>query len=380
MAIHINQLQKPPKKQKKSEAKTSDTFDFLNQDIKLFKPSLSDTFKEYMYDQLHVLISAGMDLKSSLQLLSIEAEKNFEKIILTKMLEELISGKSFSQCLASYSYFNQYEIQSIKIGEETGRLAYILKELAVYYSNKIKQRRQVISALTYPSVVFFVAISAVAFLLFFMVPMFEDVFKKFNRGLPFITRIILDVSHALQSYFYIIVFVFVFILTFLASQKNKIWFRSFFSKVVLATPILGEIVQKIYLVRFCKSMSLMISSKIPLVEAIRLSQKIIDFYPLQIAIEPMSDKLIKGEALHTALAEYKIFPNKLVIMIKVGEQVNRLDVFFEQIAKQYQEETDHKISTLSSLLEPALIVFLGVIVGIVLVAMYLPMFELSSVF
>ena len=127
-------------------------------------------------------------------------------------------------------------------------------------------------------------------------------------------------------------------------------------------------------------MSLMISSKIPLVEAIRLSQKIIEFYPLEIAIEPISDKLIKGEALHTALSEFKIFPNKLVIMIKVGEQVNRLEVFFEQIAKQYQEETDHKVSTLSSLLEPVLIVFLGVIVGIVLVAMYLPMFELSSVF
>jgi len=380
MAIPINQIKKPGKKIKQSETNASDTFDFLNTDIKLFKPGLSDTFKEYMYDQLHVLISAGMDLKSSLQLLSIEAEKQFEKNILVKMLEELISGKSFSQCLSSYSYFNQYEIQSIKIGEETGRLAFIFKELALYYANKIKQRRQVISALTYPAVVFTVAISAVAFLLFFMVPMFEDVFRKFNRDLPFITRIILDISHSLQKYFYFIVLSIIAIVIVLTSQKKKIWFRAFFSKVVLATPILGEIVRKIYLVRFCRSMSLMISSKIPLVEAIRLSQKIIEFYPLEIAIEPISDKLIRGEALHTALSEFKIFPNKLVIMIKVGEQVNRLEVFFEQIAKQYQEETDHKVSTLSSLLEPVLIVFLGVIVGIVLVAMYLPMFELSSVF
>lgn len=379
MGIDINKIKKPEKKLTKSASTSSATFD-LNTDIKLFKPSLNDTFKEYMYDQLHVLISAGMDLKSSLQLLSLEAEKQFEKNILKQMLEELILGKSFSQCLMSYSYFNQYEIQSIRIGEETGRLAFIFKELASYYSNKIKQKRQVISALTYPSVVFFVAISAVAFLLFFMVPMFEDVFRKFNRDLPFITRIILDISHTLQTYFYFIVLIIVAVGVVLTTQKNKIWFRKFFSKIVLITPVLGEIVRKIYLVRFCRSMSLMISSKIPLVEAIRLSQKIIEFYPLETAIEPISDKLIRGEALHTALSEYKIFPNKLVIMIKVGEQVNRLDVFFEQIAKQYQDETDHKVSTLSSLLEPVLIVFLGVIVGIVLVAMYLPMFELSSVF
>jgi type IV pilus assembly protein PilC len=345
-----------------------------------FKFKVSDGFKEYLFNQLSVLLSSGIDLKSSIQLLLEESTKTNEKKILEELNDLLIQGKSLSQSMAINNSFSIYEIQSIAIGEETGKILNVLNELKNYYSSKIKQRRQLISALTYPIIVLSVALGAISFLLFYMVPMFQDVFNKFNKDLPSITQWVIHTSNFLKSYS---LYFLASIILFLILHKrliNNTKYKSMYYSILLRFPLIGDFIHKIYLIRWCKAISLMLYSKIPLVEAIQLSKGIVDFYPIQSTLQDIVDGLLRGEPLFKELAKHKIFPSKMILMIKIAEQVNKLDTFFDQLGKQYQEEVEHKTSILSSMLEPFIILFLGAIVSFVLIAMYLPMFELGSLF
>lgn len=348
--------------------------------IEFGQKKINDRFKEYVYNQLYILVSSGVDLKSALHLLESDAEKKQEKVILNTLYGKLINGKSFSEALSELKEFTAYEFHSIKIGEETGKLLLVLKDLSLFYSKKIKQRRQIVSSLTYPGIVFSVAMSAIFFLMFYMVPMFSDIFKRFGGDLPYITKVVISISEFIKSYFLLFIFAVVTFVVFVSINKHKLWFRKISSKVLLRTPVVGDLTTKIFISRFSQSMALLISSKVSIDTSISLVKNMIGFYPIESTLDAIKKDLVSGVSLHNAMSKHSIFPKKLVLMIKVGEQVNKLDVFFDKIANQYSEEIDYKVSIMSNLMEPFLIVFLGVIVGIVLVAMYLPMFELGNLF
>ncbi len=354
--------------------------DFLNRDISFTGNSLSDKKKEAFYHELGILFSAGVDIKSSMELIEEEQVKAKEKALFCTIREQIISGGSLSQALLSTGKFSQYEYHSIQIGEETGKLSLVLKELARFYQNKIKQQRQIVSALSYPVLVLSTSLGAIFFMINYIVPMFADIFKRFGGDLPWITAFILSISQAISSYFYLFLLILASCAVVFYTQREKDWFRRLVSMAILKIPFIGEMVRKIYLARFCHSMTLLIGSKIPLVRALSLVKQMIGFYPLEESISQIEHDILHGGALHQSMAHFPIYHKRMVSLVKVGEEVNQLEMFFDKIGKQYTEDVEHQTSVISSLMEPLMIIFLGLIVGVILIAMYLPLFKLSSTF
>jgi type IV pilus assembly protein PilC len=377
MGIDISKLAAP---ETAGEKPSSGLFAFLQKDIKPGRNSWNDKKKEHFYSGLHVLLTAGIDIRTALELLEQESEKKDEKQIAGQILTAIVDGQTLPEAMDATGKFSAYEFYSLRIGEETGRMEETLKDLAGYYAKKIKQQRKVRGALSYPIVVITVAFGAVFFMMRFVVPMFAGMLRRFHTELPGITKLIIRLSEVIGKYGpWIFLLLLVFFL-FIRSQRKNLWFRKISSALILKTPYIGKIVQKVYLERFCHAMHLLLASKTPLVSALELAQKMIGFYPLEISLDTIQKKITQGSSLHESLSEYPVYSKRMISLVRVAEEVNQLDVIFGRLSKQYSDEIEHETSVLGSVIEPLMIVFLGVMVAVILVAMYLPMFKLSSSF
>ncbi len=384
MAIDLKQIKKSKKKLKglkvplDSDSKTNIIIDLLNKDIKLFGTKLKDKKKERFYSELGILLSSGLDIKSALDIIVDEQTKEADKKLFKEICNYVLEGGNLSEALKESEKFSNYEYFSIKIGEESGRIKNVLEDLAVFYSKKIKQNRQLVNAFSYPILVLITAFAAVFFMMNYMVPMFVDVFSRFGGELPAITRMIVKISDFFANYSGLMFLILVIIVVFLFIIRNKTIYRRIASSILLKTPLLGDIIKKIYLERFCQSMALLTGSKTPMLKSIQLVNKMISFYPFEKALTIIENDILYGKLLNESMQQFPIFDKRLVSLVKVAEEVNQLDLIFEKLDKQYAEELDYKISMISSLLEPILIIFVGLLVGIILIAMYLPMFQLST--
>lgn len=378
MGIDIKTLKRNTGQQNKR--KSGSEFDFLKELHKdySFNLGLSDKKKHRFYSEMHLLISAGIDFRMALEL-TIEGESNAKsRLLLQNVLDNIIKGATFSESLKKVGMFSDYEFFSIKIGEESGSIKQVLSELALFYEGKIELKRKLISTFSYPIIVLFTALAAVLFMLNFIVPVFEDAFKRFGGELPFLTRSILSLSKLVQDYGLIAIGTLTLIALILFSQKKKIWFRERSSTVLLRIPIIGNLAQKTYLTRFCQSMSLLAAVNNPLVNSIALVRKMVQFYPLEKALLKVEEDILRGSMFYEALSKHSIFPKRMISLIKVAEEVNKLSAVFHQIQKQYANETENSSKTIGSLMEPFLIIFIGLFVGAILIAMYLPLFEIGS--
>lgn len=364
-----------------NQAKTFDLVALLQKDISFGSKQLSDRKKEEFYLEFSMLLLSGVDLKTAFDLVLVDQKHKKDGKLFQEIKADILQGDALSQALRKQKEkFSDYEYYSIQIGEETGQLGEVLKELALFYKNKIAQRRKIISALTYPIIVLCTSLGAVFFMLKFVVPMFADVFTRFGGELPWITAFILDVANFIDRSFWSGIFLIVSIIVAIYSNRNKDWWRRWSSSMLLRIPVAGEIIQKIHLARFANTMRLLVSTNTPLLQAIQLVRQMSNFYPVQQSLLRTEDLIMHGESLHNSLAKFSFYPSKIVQLIKVGEEVNRLEYFFDQIATQLTEEVEYKTSTISTVLEPLIIIFLGVVVGVILIAMYLPMFQMSNSF
>jgi type IV pilus assembly protein PilC len=352
----------------------------LNRDISFGSKELSDKKKEALYLELGSLLLAGINLKSSMELIISDIKNQKDKDLFNAIQTAVLNGGTFSNALQQTRRFSLYEVYSLQIGEETGKLIEILQDLAIFYQNKIKQRRKIISSLSYPCVVLSTSLGAIFFMLKFVVPMFGDVFRRFGGHLPWITEKIINVSNAMEDSIPKIMIFLVLAAVFIIVVRKSEQYRKFISKLVLRIPVAGNLVQKIYLARFCNSMRLLINAKLPLLRAIALIRQMISYYPIESSLQKVENDIMNGQSLHQSLQQFKIYPSKMVQLVKVGEETNHLDYFFGKISDQYIEEVEYKTSTLSSMMEPLIIIFLGLIVGIILIAMYLPLFQMSNSF
>jgi len=374
------QLKKPAKPVNEAGTATRQLVTLLNTDISFSKGGLNDKKKEYLYLELSSMLEAGVNLKDSFELVTADQQKEKDKVLYQTILKSVLSGATFSDALQQTGKFSLYEVYSLKIGEETGKLIDVLKDLAKYYQNKIKQRRKIVSALTYPCVVMCTSLAAVFFMLKFVVPMFGDVFKRFGGHLPWITEKIINISQALSSYFWVFVVLVVALTLFVIAVRQTEQFKKTMAAVVLKIPVAGNLVQKIYLARLCNAMQLLISARLPLLRTISLVSQMIGYYPISSSLKKVETGIMDGKLLHQSMQEFDIYPSKMIQLIKVGEETNRLDYFFNKIAEQYVEEVEFKTATISSVMEPLIIVFLGLIVGVILISMYLPLFQMSNSF
>ncbi len=349
----------------------------FNVEIRFRKKVLSAKKKESLYSELGILIGSGLDIKNSMLVMMAENKKGTRELY-QAIYEQLIKGVSLSQSLLDSGKVSKYEYYTIKIGEETGNLCVVLKQLTLHFSAQIKQRRQLISTFSYPALVILTAIMVVLFMMNFIIPMFEELFNRFNGELPSLTKAIIGISDFISSYMGLI-FSAVFTLVLLIySFRKRTFFRRITSKLVLKIPGIRTIVKKIYLAKYCQTFSLLNSSKIPIVTSIQLIQKIIGFYPFENALLKIEMDLTNGKLLYETYQQFEIFEPKLISLTKVGEEVNKLNEIYENLSKQYSEEVQYKVSVLNTVLEPLLILFIGVFVAVILIAMYLPMFQMSN--
>lgn len=382
MSISLNDITIERKNRVKSSSVLSGPLNFawLNKDIKLLNRKISDKKKENFYCELGILLSSGIDIKTSLEIIVKEQKKDSEKKLFAKIHDDVVSGTSLSQATLTSGRFSMYEYYSLKIGEESGTLNEVLGDLTDYFSKKIRQRRQVVSALTYPLLVIMTAILSVCFMMVFIVPLFEDVFKRFQGELPSLTQFIISISEAVSNNIgnLFLLILGLIILYFFIRKKN--WYRKIISAIALKTPVFGEIIKKVYLARFCQSMALLIGSKTPMLRSIQLVSSMLGFYPYEKALKKIESDILHGKNLYQGMEGFSIFDAKIVSLTKVAEEVNQLDTIFNKLNLQYSDEVEHKIKILSNLLEPVMILLVGVLVAVILISMYLPLFQLSSSF
>jgi len=377
-SIDISRYQK--KKQPVQKPDGNDLFAFLNKDISFGDRQVSDKKKEGLYVELSTLLLSGIDLRTSLELILVDQEQAKDKALFEGIRQRILSGLALSEALRETGRFSDYEYYSIRIGEETGKLGDVLTDLAKYYKSKIQQRRKIVSAVTYPAIVLLSSLGAVFFMIKFVVPMFADVFLRFGGKLPWITALIISFSGWFDRYFMFLVLFVVALVVVYFFKRRADWFRGFSSRLLLRVPIVGDLVKKIYLARFANTMRLLVSTDTPLLRSIALVRQMINYYPIETSLLKVEQDILQGESLHKSLAAFDFYPAKMIQLIKVGEEVNRMDYFFEKIAAQYTEEVEYKTNTISSLMEPLIIIFLGLVVGVILIAMYLPMFQMSNSF
>ncbi len=364
--------------QTKTASGDKKSFDFLNKEIR-FGSVLSNKVKEAFFNDLSVLMNSGMNLKRSLELISADIKKKKIQQIYQNVHDALVEGASFNEGLAKTGAFDQYECMAVKIGEESGKLNLVLEYLKIYYAKKIEQRRQIISALTYPILVMMVAFGAVLFMIGFVVPTFADTFKKFKLELPWLTQQIIFLSNNFSWTILALVSFLVLVFSINNYFKKDLQFNLLKENILLKIPFFGKIYQLGIITQFTQTMQLLLSSKMPMVDSLKMIADMTKSYNLSKALNEIHPKIVQGEYLSEAMNNYQhIFPKRMIYMLKVGEEVNEINPMLGKLNHLYSEELDHNSKLLSSIIEPVLIIFLGLIVGTILVAMYLPMFSITN--
>lgn len=373
MAFQLKNIEKQKKKETSFDIDT-----ILKKEIS-FGNFFSNKKKESFYTELYVLLNAGLTLKDALILNAEEQKKEKDKNLIKSLVTELINGRNLSEAIEKQKEFSAYEYHSLKIGEQTGTLQKVVKDLGVFYKRKNEQRRIIVSALSYPIVVLLTAFLAILFMLQFVVPMFADIFKQNKVELPWITKKIMLASNLFQEYWWMVFVSLIAIIILKQVVKSKIWYQKYTSKILLKTPLIGEFIRKVKIAQFTQAITLLTGAKVPLLNGIQLTKKMIGYYPLETALEKVENDILQGKSLHQSMSNYKIFDKKMVSLIKVADETNQNEAIFQRLTDQYNQEIEYKSKMISATIEPFIILILGAIVATILIAMYLPMFKLSTV-
>lgn len=371
-------IENTTKKKTISSKNSTSVEHFLKKEITLFGTSFNNKKKQAFYMELAVLLKAGVSFKEGLSLIIESLKKDADKELIQTILNQVVNGKPFSDALAASKSFTEYEYYSIKIGEETGTTAQVCHELGYFFERKNEQKRIIIAALTYPSIVLSTAVLVVVFMLSYVVPMFQDIFKQNNMELPFLTQLIVRLSVLTKTYglyFFLFILIFIFSTQFF---KNNVKYKRVLHYSLLKIPVLGTFMNKVYLAQFTQAVTLLTTAKVPLLNSIQMVKKMIHFVPLQEALEQVEQSILKGNSLSSSLKKTPIFDNRIISLVKVAEETNQTEYVFKQLSEQYNQEVVQQSKAMTTVLEPFIILFVGVLVAVLLVAMYLPMFQLSS--
>ena len=364
---------------KATQSKQSGSIEeLLKKEISLFGNSFNNKKKQAFYQELAVLLKAGVSFKEGLSLIIESLKKNADKELIQSILNQVVNGKPFSDALAASKSFTEYEYYSIQIGEETGTTAQVCHELGHFFERKNEQKRIIVAALTYPSIVLSTAVLVVVFMLSYVVPMFQDIFKQNNMELPVLTQAIVKLSVLTKTYgiyFLLAIVLFVFSTQFF---KENLKYKKALHYFLIKIPVLGTFMTKVYLAQFTQAVTLLTTAKVPLLNSIQMVKKMIRFVPLQEALEQVEQSILKGNSLSSSLKNTPLFDNRIISLVKVAEETNQTEYVFKQLSEQYNQEVVQQSKIMTTVLEPFIILFVGVLVAVLLVAMYLPMFQLSS--
>ena len=329
---------------------------------------------------LAVMLKAKLPLVKALDTSIEQISHKRLKEIVTDIRKEVRKGKSLSTALAKYAeIFDSIYIQLTEVGEVSGVLDEVLLRLSSYKEKAYKLKQKVKMALVYPSIIISVAVTAVSFLLIFVVPTFVDMYRDFNAELPGPTIVILTISTFMTSNIILILGVLIALIfgtRFIAqTEKGKETIDTF----KLRIPYFGDMYSKGLVSQFTSTLSTLLNSGVTLSESLEVLKNSSSNTVLQNEVKLMISSIKKGKSLNKSLAKSKVFPIMVIQMISVGEETASLDEMLGQVAKLYEEEVDIMVEGLTSVIEPILIVFIGLILGVIIVALYLPIFEMANV-
>jgi type IV pilus assembly protein PilC len=330
--------------------------------------------------QLATMIDAGIAIVQSLQALGDQTPNKVMRDTVRDITARVESGESFSEALSRHpKAFNRLYVAMVAAGEKGGLLAEILARLATYLENSERLRKKVKTALMYPTVVTVVAIVITIFLLVRVIPTFKDIYSGFGAELPAPTQFLINISDIVKHY----------LLVLIALAGGGIWAwlayiktkpgREFWDRHRIKLPIFGAIAHKICLARFTRTLSSLVRSGVPILEVLQIVSQTVGNVVMEKAIKTASSDIERGEGISAALSKHPIFPTMVLRMLSAGEQTGNIDAMLERVANFLDEEIDTTLSGLMSLIEPLLIVFLGVVIGGMVICMFLPIFNLANI-
>jgi type IV pilus assembly protein PilC len=326
------------------------------------------------------MIDAGLPIVQSLDILGKQHENKAMRTMLTSVKESVETGGTFADALAKHpKVFDALFINMIAAGENGGILDIILERLAKYLEKAMKLKREVLTAMMYPAVVIFAAIVITAVLLIFVIPTFGDLFKDFGASLPLPTQIVLDLSDFVVAWWPILFggsgLAGYFLARFLKTERGK----EVVHPLALKLPVFGELIRKVAVARFTRTLGTMLGSGVPVLEALNICAKTAGNKVVERDVLRARISISEGKSMTEPLSESTVFPSMVVSMIAVGESTGSLDAMLAKIAEFYEDEVDSAVAGLKQLIEPIMILVLGVIVGGLVIAMYLPIFKMGSV-
>jgi len=331
--------------------------------------------------QLATMLSAGIPLVQSFEIVGTGHENAAMQKLIMAIKGDVEGGSSLTEALAKHPlYFDDLFINLVEAGEQAGALETLLDKIATYKEKTEALKKKIKKALTYPAAVLVVAFVVTAILLIFVIPAFEDLFKGFGADLPTFTRMIIDLSvFVREKGWYLAIMMGAGVGTFLYFKKRSRAMRHWLDRLSLKMPIIGGILQKAAIARYARTLSTMFAAGVPLVEALESVAGATGNIVYEIGVLEMRDEVATGQRLQQAMENTDLFPNMVIQMIAVGEESGSLDDMSSKVADFYEEDVDNAVDNLSSLLEPMIMAILGVLVGGLVVAMYLPIFKMGSV-
>jgi type IV pilus assembly protein PilC len=330
--------------------------------------------------QLATMIDAGLAMVQSLQALADQTQNKAMRDVIKDVCSRVEGGDSFSEALQKHpKVFNRLFVAMVGAGEKGGLLAEILSRLAVYLENTARLRKKVKSAMMYPTVVTFVAIAITVFLLVKVIPVFGEIYTGFGAKLPGPTQFLINLSDIVKAYFLLMIIggggAIYGWLHFIKTKPG----REFWDRNRIRLPIFGAIAHKICLARFTRTLASLVRSGVPILEVLQIVSQTVGNVVMEKAIKVASGDIERGESISVALGKHPVFPNMIIRMITAGEQTGKIDNMLERISDFLDDEIETTLSGITSLIEPILIVFLGVVVGGMVICMFLPIFKMSEI-
>lgn len=332
------------------------------------------------FRQLATMMSAGVPLVQSFDIIGRGHDNVSMRNLVLKIKSEVESGTSLSETLAKQPYyFDELVVNLVNAGEQAGVLEALLDKIATYKEKTEYLKAKIKKAMFYPTAVIIVAVIVTSILLIFVVPQFEQLFTSFGADLPAFTRLVVNLSEYMQDWWWLISGIAIgAIVGVLQAKKRSRKFSRYLDRVILKLPIIGTIMHKASIARYARTLSTMFAAGVPLVEALESVAGATGNVVYSDAVLMIRDSVATGQQLQFAMSQTGLFPNMVEQMVAIGEESGALDTMLSKVADFYEQEVDDAVDALSSLLEPIIMSILGILIGGLVVAMYLPIFKLGA--
>jgi len=351
-----------------------------NKEIRLRPPSVSVRELGIFTRQFATMINSGLPLVQCLNILGQQADNQYFKKVTLDVMTSVESGATLAEAMGKHEkVFSRLYVNMVDAGEAGGILDIIFQRLSTYLEKAEALRRKVKGALTYPAIVVFVALGATIFMLMFIIPTFARMFTDFGGTLPMPTQIVMGLSDFLRNYWWALFGGVAGIVFGLKAYYKTPAGHMMIDSLSLKAPVLGTVIRKSAVARFTRTLGTLISSGVPILDGLDITARTAGNAVVEKAIVETRGSISEGNTIADPLSACKVFPPMVVQMISVGEQTGALDEMLNKIADFYDDEVDAAVEAMTSVIEPAMIVIMGVVVGGMLIAMYLPMFKLISV-